>query len=206
MIGPEGEQLGIMAPQDALRIAQEQDLDLVEIAPQADPPVCRVMDFGKFKYEANKKAGEARKTANRQVTKELTFRPKIGDHDVAVRTKKAREFLEKGWKVKFTVIYRGRERSHPEIGEQVLLDAFKEVSDVGLLESKPVREGRKTFILIAPTKKPEPKVLAAKPPKGEGDGEKPKGEGAKAPLKTKLQIPAGAAADGAPEPGEPTDQ
>lgn len=182
-IGPEGEQLGIMTVQDALNIAYDRGLDLVEIAPQAEPPVVKVMDYGKYKYEENKKAGEARKTATKQVLKELTFRPKIGDHDVEVRTKKAREFLLKGFKVKFTVIYRGRERSHPEIGERVLLEAFEVVKDVGKIESPPVREGRKTFILIEPLVKPAPKAK----PKGEEEG-KPKAEKPDGALKVKLNL------------------
>lgn len=172
-----------MAVPDALQSAYDHGLDLVEIAPQADPPVVKIMDYGKYKYEENKKAGEARKTATKQILKELTFRPKIGDHDVEVRTKKARDFLLKGYKVKFTVIYRGRERSHPEIGERVLLEAFEVVKDVGKIESPPIREGRKTFIMIEPLVKPLPKV---RPKADEADKDKPAGKSAG--LKVKLNL------------------
>lgn len=181
-----------MSIQDALQVAIEAGLDLVEIAPQAEPPVVKVMDYGKYKYEENKKAGEARKTATKQIMKELTFRPKIGGHDVEVRTKKAREFLLKGWKVKFTVIYKGRERSHPEIGERVLLDAFEVVKDVGKIESPPVREGRKTFILIEPLVKPPPKVK----PKSDDDGDTAKASG---DIKVKLNLEGAVAKPTVPE-------
>jgi len=189
-----------MAVPDALQSAYDHGLDLVEIAPQADPPVVKIMDYGKYKYEENKKAGEARKTATKQILKELTFRPKIGDHDVEVRTKRAREFLLKGYKVKFTVIYRGRERSHPEIGERVLLEAFEVVKDVGKIESPPIREGRKTFIMIEPLVKPPPKVR----PKTD-EAEKAKPAGKSADLKVKLNLD-GALAGETPAPEAPVSE
>lgn len=192
--------MGIMAVPDALQSAYDHGLDLVEIAPQADPPVVKIMDYGKYKYEENKKAGEARKTATKQILKELTFRPKIGDHDVEVRTKRAREFLLKGYKVKFTVIYRGRERSHPEIGERVLLEAFEVVKDVGKIESPPIREGRKTFIMIEPLVKPPPKV---RPKTDEAEKEKPAGKSAD--LKVKLNLD-GALEGGTPAPEAPVSE
>lgn len=150
VISSDGEQLGIMDIREAQRLAQEKGLDLVEIAPQETPPVCRIMDFGKYQYEENKKRRESRKKQTRVEVKECKFRPKIGDHDFYVRVRQAVKFLAQGNKVKMTVMFRGREHAHPEVAERLLLRAFEEVKDLGKLEIPPRKEGRDMYALIAP--------------------------------------------------------
>ncbi len=153
MIGPDGNQLGIMATREALRIAQEQGLDLVEVAPTAQPPVCRVLDYGKYKFDEAKKQKEARKHAHSMEVKGIRMRPGMAAHDFDVRLKAAHGFLEEGHKVQATLIFRGREAMHSEIGRSVLDRLAQGVSDVGQVERPPLLEGRRMSMLLAPLPK-----------------------------------------------------
>ncbi|NLU40909.1 MAG: translation initiation factor IF-3 [Firmicutes bacterium] len=150
VIDENGEQLGVMAPRDALRIARERGLDLVEVAPTARPPVCRVMDYGKFMYEKSKKERESRKNQKIIKIKEVRISPKIDDHDFSVRAKNAAGFLQKGNKVKATVRFRGREIVHSDIGKRLLEDLAQLVQDYAVVERDPRIEGRNMIMILAP--------------------------------------------------------
>ena len=152
MIDPDGEQLGIVPIERALEIAGEMGLDLVEVAPMARPPVCRIMDYGKFKYEEQRKAREARKKQHQVQIKEVKMRPGIEDHDFEFKTRHAKRFLEEGNKVKVTMMFRGRQMAHPEHGREVLDRVVREVADVGKVESAPSMEGRSMTMVLAPLK------------------------------------------------------
>ena len=158
VISPDGEQLGILPIERALEIAEEQGLDLVEVAPLARPPVCRIMDYGKFKYEEQRKAREARKKQHHVQIKEVKMRPGIEDHDFEFKTRHARRFLEEGNKVKLTMMFRGRQMAHPELGRQVLDRVSGMLSDVCKVESAPMMEGRSMTMVLAPLK---PQVQAS---------------------------------------------
>lgn len=150
VIGAEGEQLGVMSPEDGFKLAQQAELDLVEVAPQAKPPVCRIMDFSKYKYEQEKKEKEARKKQHATHLKEIRLKPKIGDHDYQVKLGFAKKFLGRGDKVKVTLIFRGREMAHPELGTKVLERLKADIIDVGLIEKPPLREGRAIIMIVGP--------------------------------------------------------
>ena len=150
MIGEEGEQLGVLDIRDAIRQAREKGLDLVEVAATADPPVCRIIDFGKFQYEAKKKANEAKKKQVTITVKEVKFRPGTDDHDYDYRMKHAREWLEGGDKVKATIWFRGREMTHRELGARILEKLEKDLIDVGEVEARPRMEGNQMFIILGP--------------------------------------------------------
>ncbi len=150
LIGVDGEQLGIMSLEQALAHAQEEGLDLVEVAPTADPPVCRVMDYGKFKYQQNKKVKEARKKSTSVQIKEVKFRPKTDEHDINTKIGHAKKFLAKGHKLKLTVMFRGRELAHPHLGEEMLNRVSELLAEDALIESAPSREGRHMSMLMAP--------------------------------------------------------
>jgi translation initiation factor IF-3 len=152
VISPEGEQLGILPVDRALQIAEEQGLDLVEVAPMARPPVCRIMDYGRFRYEEQRKERDARKKQHHVQLKEVKMRPGIEDHDFDFKVKHARRFLEEGNKVKLTMMFRGRQLAYPEIGKQVLSRAAEVVADVGKVESEPRLEARAMSMVIAPLK------------------------------------------------------
>lgn len=152
VIDPQGEQLGILPIERALEIAVEQGLDLVEVAPNARPPVCRIMDYGKFRYEEQRKAREARKKQHQVHLKEVKMRPGIEDHDFDFKLRHARRFLEEGNKVKLTMMFRGRQMAHPELGREVLSRVAEEVADLGKVESHPTMEGRSMTMVIAPLK------------------------------------------------------
>ncbi len=152
VIGDEGEQLGVMDIRDAIRAAREKGLDLVEVAATADPPVCRIIDFGKFQYEAKKKANEAKKKQVTITVKEVKFRPGTDDHDYSYRMKHAREWLEEGDKVKATIWFRGREMTHRELGARILERLEKDLIEVGEVESRPRMEGNQMFIILGPKK------------------------------------------------------
>jgi translation initiation factor IF-3 len=155
LIGVDGSQLGIFAIDDAQRIADDQGLDLVEIAPDAQPSVCRVMDYGKFKYDQAMKAKQARKNQTRVEVKEMKFRPKIDVGDYETKKKHIMRFLGMGSKVKVTIMFRGREMAHPEIGLNILERLSGELKDEAVIENQPKMEGRNMFMLIAPVKKKE---------------------------------------------------
>jgi translation initiation factor IF-3 len=148
VIGEEGEQLGVLDIRDAIRQAREKGLDLVEVAATADPPVCRIIDFGKFQYEAKKKANEAKKKQVTITVKEVKFRPGTDDHDYDYRMKHAREWLEGGDKVKATIWFRGREMTHRELGARILEKLEKDLLDVGEVEARPRMEGNQMYIIL----------------------------------------------------------
>lgn len=155
LIGVDGSQLGIFDIDKAQRVADEQGLDLVEIAPDAEPPVCRVMDYGKFKYDQAMKAKQARKNQTRVEIKEMKFRPKIDKGDYETKKKHIMRFLGTGAKVKVTIMFRGREMAHPDIGLNILEKLAEDLKTDATIENQPKLEGRNMFMLIAPLKKKE---------------------------------------------------
>jgi len=146
----EEEQLGVLPTHEALRLAEERGLDLVEISPRAFPPVCRIMDYGKYKYEEAKKKQQARKRASTVETKEIKFRPKTEEHDMAFKVKHVRRFLEEGNKVRLAVVFRGREITHPQTGMNVLNKVVDLCNDIATVEATPNMEGRRMIMVIAP--------------------------------------------------------
>lgn len=161
LVGPAGEQVGIVRVEDALRLAAEHDLDLVEVAPQARPPVCKLMDYGKFKYEAAQKVRDARKNQTNTITKEMKLRLKIDKHDYETKKGHVVRFLKGGDKVKITIMFRGREQSRPELGIQLLQRLADDVAEFGYVESTPKQDGRNMLMVLGPTrKKTEAKVDA----------------------------------------------
>ncbi len=153
MVGPNGEQVGIVRVEDALRLAAEADLDLVEVAPMARPPVAKLMDFGKYKYEAAVKAREARKNQVNTIIKEIKLRPKIDSHDYETKKGHVVRFLKGGDKVKVTIMFRGREQSRPELGFRLLQKLAEDVADLGFVESAPKQDGRNMVMVLGPAKK-----------------------------------------------------
>ena len=152
VIGAEGEQVGILSRDEALNMAAELGLDLVEIQPTADPPVCRIMDYGKFKFEQQKKAHAAKRKTKQVEIKELKFRPSTEDGDYAVKMRNLRRFLEEGDKVKITVRFKGREMAHTELGEQMVKRIQADILEEAVVESFPRFEGRQMVMMIAPKK------------------------------------------------------
>ena len=152
-MGHDGQQIGIKPLPEALAIARELDLDLVEVAAQANPPVCRVMDYGKYKYEAAQKAKESRRKTSNVVIKEMKYRPKIGGGDFDTKTRKVEQFLAEGHKVKVTLTFRGREVYHPELGKKILDHVEEAVKDVGRVEIFPRIDGRNMTMVLAPDKR-----------------------------------------------------
>ncbi|MEH2322817.1 MAG: translation initiation factor IF-3 [Nostoc sp.] len=152
VIDTDGVQLGIMFPQEALQLAEEKELDLVLISDKADPPVCRIMDYGKYKFEQEKKAREARKKQHTADVKEVKMRYKIEEHDYNVRVKQAERFLKDGDKVKATVIFRGREIQHSDLAEDLLKRMATDLEPYGELQQAPKKEGRNMMMLISPKK------------------------------------------------------
>ena len=153
LVGPNGEQVGIVAIGDALRLAQEADLDLVEVAPTARPPVAKLMDYGKFKYEAAQKARESRKNQVLTVIKEMKLRPKIDPHDYETKKGHVVRFLKAGDKVKITIMFRGREQSRPELGFRLLKRLAEDVQELGYVEFEPKQDGRNMIMVMAPHRK-----------------------------------------------------
>ena len=152
MIAADGGQLGIMPPDQALRLAIEAGLDLVEVSPESNPPVCRILDYGKYRYQINKKAQEARKKQRVIQVKEVKFRPKTDEHDYEFKRNNIIRFLSRGKKVKATVIFRGRENQHRDIGYKILRRIREEVGEFGLVESEPRQEGPFLDMILAPKK------------------------------------------------------
>ncbi|WP_414549651.1 translation initiation factor IF-3 [Anabaena sp. CCY 0017] len=152
VIDNDGSQLGIMPPQEALQLAEEKELDLVLLSDKADPPVCRIMDYGKYKFEQEKKAREARKKQHTADVKEVKMRYKIEEHDYNVRVKQAERFLKDGDKVKATVMFRGREIQHSDLAEHLLKRMAKDLEPLGELQQAPKKEGRNMMMLISPKK------------------------------------------------------
>lgn len=157
MIDVDGKQLGVMHIRRALKIAQDKGLDLVEVAPNADPPVCRILDYGRYRYEQEKLAKEAKKKQKVGDVKTLRLRPNIAKGDIETKIRNAQEFLEDGDKVKFVVIFRSREFSRPQLGETLLQKIASALEEVGTVEKAPAMDGRQMVMVIAPRKKPTPK-------------------------------------------------
>ena len=153
VIGPDGAQLGIKTVPDALALAREIDLDLVEVAPLATPPVCRIMDYGKFRYEESQRAREARKKTAHVSVKEVKFRPKIGKGDFDTKVRHVQGFLAEGHKVKVSLQFRGREMAHPELGSKILDEVIEQISSVGKVETQARLEGRSMTMVLVPDKK-----------------------------------------------------
>jgi translation initiation factor IF-3 len=169
-VGADGAQIGIVSTQDALKRAQDLDLDLVEVAPQAQPPVCRIMDYGKYKYERDIRQKEARRKQSRIEVKEIKFRPKIDPHDYATKKGHVIRFLKAGARVKVTIMFRGREMAHTELGRKILDRLVEDLSDLATVDQFPKLDGRNMVMVIAPVKKQvaqekdEPKAAAAEAP------------------------------------------
>ena len=150
LVGPDGTQIGIKPIEEALAMAEELDLDLVEVAPQAQPPVCKIMDYGKYRYEQTVKMKEARKKQSVVVFKEMKLRPKIDRHDYEIKRKHIERFLKAGFKVKVTIMFRGREMSHTELGRNLLQQLAEELIELGTVESQPKLDGRNMQMIMAP--------------------------------------------------------
>ncbi|HEX8440817.1 translation initiation factor IF-3 [Archangium sp.] len=153
VVGPEGEQLGVLTIDQAMERAQAAGMDLVEVNPMAKPPVCKIMDYGKFKYEEKKRASEAKKKQVVVHLKEIKLRPKTEEHDYEFKVRNVRRFLEDGDKAKITIMFRGREITHKELGSAILDDIVKDLKDVAVVEQTPRMEGRQMFMIIAPNPK-----------------------------------------------------
>ncbi len=153
LVGPNGEQVGVVAIDEALRLAADSDLDLVEVAPNSQPPVAKLMDYGKFKYEAALKAREARKNQAHTIIKEMKLRPKIDPHDYETKKGHVVRFLKGGDKVKVTIMFRGREQSRPELGFRLLQRLAEDIADLGFVEFAPKQDGRNMVMVVAPHKK-----------------------------------------------------
>jgi len=150
VVDPEGTQLGVMKTDEALQLAREKKMDLVNVAPNAKPPVCRMMDYGKHKYEQSKKDREAKKRQRTTSIKEIKLRPNIDKHDFDVKAKRGQKFLQKGDKIKVTVMFRGREITHPEIAQRLCKDLADQLADYGVVEKPAKQEGRNMIMILAP--------------------------------------------------------
>jgi translation initiation factor IF-3 len=176
LVGADGAQIGIVSVQEALRRAQELDLDLVEVAPQANPPVCRIMDYGKFKYERDIRQKEARKHQARVEVKEMKMRPKIDPHDYGTKKGHIERFLKTGARVKVTIMFRGREMAHTELGRKLLDRLTGDLQELATVETYPKLDGRNMVMLLAPVKRPVVKASSAE------DAEPEDGEPADVPM------------------------
>jgi translation initiation factor IF-3 len=161
VVGPENEQIGVIETSEALKMAIEKGLDLVEVVPDSRPPVCKIMDYGKFKYEQNRAAKAAKKKQHQMQLKEVKMRPKIEDHDYDFKLKHAREFLAQRDKVKFTVTFRGREMAHQELGYKIIEQVLQDLADVAVVEQSPRAEGRTVSLVLSP----KPQQTPSKPAK-----------------------------------------
>jgi translation initiation factor IF-3 len=172
LVGPNGETVGIVPTDQALKLAQEADLDLVEVAPTARPPVCKLMDYGKFKYENAQKAREARRNQTNVIIKEMKLRPKIDAHDYETKKGHVVRFLKQGDKVKITIMFRGREQHRPELGFRLLQRLAEDVTDLGFVESNPKQDGRNMIMVLGPHKKKAEAKIEAKAAKAERAAER----------------------------------
>jgi translation initiation factor IF-3 len=153
LVDPDGRQLGIKPLPEALHIAREADLDLVEVAPMANPPVCKILDYGKWKYEAAQRDKESRRKASNVQIKEMKYRPKIGGGDFDTKTRKVAHFLDQGHKVKITIMFRGREMAHPELGKRILDQIAEQLTPAAKVEAAPKLDGRNMVMVLAPDKR-----------------------------------------------------
>jgi translation initiation factor IF-3 len=171
LIDPEGKQLGVKALPEALSVARQLDLDLVEVAPDANPPVCRIMDYNRFKYDMAQRAKESKRKTTSTSIKEMKYRPKIGPGDFVTKTRQVGRFLEEGHKVKITIMFRGREVSHPELGMKILNDLADQVAPVAKVEAVPKLDGRNMVMVLAPDRRS--RQSARRAPAGAGPAEAP---------------------------------
>jgi translation initiation factor IF-3 len=181
LVGPDGAQIGIKPLPEALSMARELELDLVEVADKANPPVCRIMDYGKYKYEAAQRAKESRKKSTNVVVKEMKYRPKIGAGDFGTKTKKVEHFLSEGHKVKVTIMFRGREMQHPELGRKILDQVAEAVADQGRVEVYPRLDGRNMTMVLGPDKKAQAAAEKRRQAEAEGAPEAASAADAEAP-------------------------
>jgi translation initiation factor IF-3 len=204
LVGPDGQQIGIKPLPEALSIAREADLDLVEVAAQANPPVCRIMDYGKYKYEAAQKAKESRRKASNISIKEMKYRPKISKGDFDTKTRKVERFLQDGHKVKVTLTFRGREMHHPELGRRILDDVVSAVEHLGKVEIFPRQDGRNMTMVLGPDRKAQAASERAKRQSGDRQSDNANrraGQATASPTTPATPTPVSAAA-----PAEPTEQ
>jgi translation initiation factor IF-3 len=173
VVAEDGEEFGVMDTRDAIRAAREKGMDLVEVAPNADPPVCKIIDYGKFQYLAKKKANEAKKKQVVITVKEVKFRPGTDEHDYSYRMKHAREWLTEGDKVKATIWFRGREMTHRELGARILEKLEKDLADISEVEMRPRMEGNQMFTIFGPKRHKGAKPASASQGGGSGGGPKP---------------------------------
>ncbi len=212
LVGPNGEQVGIVRVEDALRLAAEADLDLVEVAPNARPPVCKLMDFGKFKYESAMKEREARRNQTNTVIKEIKLRPKIDPHDYGTKKGHVERFLKAGDKVKVTIMFRGREQSRPELGFRLLQKLAEDIGELGFVESTPKQDGRNMIMVIGPTRKKAEAKAEERRRREQAHAQRSSHTEASAPVAEAAEAPTPAAAPEpvaavipAPEPTQPTE-
>jgi len=204
LIGDDGSQIGVIKTEEALRIARDRDLDLVEVAPEARPPVCRVLDYSKYKYEQEQKQKQARKHQQQITVREIKFRPKIAQHDYETKKGHVERFLRNQDKVKVTIMFRGREVTHPERGEMILTRLADELAELAVVEQRPIQDGRNMTMMLAPAKAAG---TDAKPAKAEaGASGSDDGDKAAKPKEAKAEAadeakPAKAAAAGAKPKG-----
>ncbi len=204
LVDPDGEQLGIKLLPEALAIARDLDLDLVEVAPGANPPVCRIMDYGKFKFDAAQRAKESRRKAVHVGIKEMKYRPKIGPGDFETKTRQVAKFLEEGHKVKITIMFRGREVFHPELGKKILDRIADEMDGMGKSESVPRLDGRNMVMVLAPDKRAK-QSAASRGPGHEQNGSngapatKPAPSGVATPTGNGAEAPAAVAGSNGPD-------
>jgi len=191
LVGPEGEQLGVKPLPEALSYARQLEFDLVEVAPNANPPVCRVMDYGRYVYEQEQRRRQSKRKATNVVIKEMKFRPKIDEHDYVTKMKHVVRFLGEGNKVKLTIMFRGREMAHPELGLKILNRVAEDVGDVAVVESTPRQDGRNMTMVLHPVRKDGRKAKADAAPR-EASGS----AGASAPA----EAPASPETPASPEP------
>jgi translation initiation factor IF-3 len=193
LIGDDGQQVGVVKTDQALRYAQERDLDLVEVAPEARPPVVRVLDYSKYKYEQEQKAKAARRHQKQITIREIKLRPKIATADYETKKGHVRRFLGGQDKVKITIMFRGRETTHPERGEQLLMRLAEDVADLGTVEQRPNLDGRNMTMVLGPLKTHEA---------GEGEGQKREGAGGKDSRRNRAAAANAPTPEGAPEPAD----
>ena len=214
VIDEEGQQIGVMKTPDALTFAQERDLDLVEVAPEARPPVCRVLDYSKYKYEQAQKVKQARKHQQQITVREIKFRPKIAEHDYDTKKHHVERFLRHKDKVKVTIMFRGREVTHPERGTAILDRLAEELSELGVVEQRPMQEGRNMTMMMAPSKavlsgrlgSPDGLPLDAEAPAAEQDAEAPAAQDLGAPSEQGAAAPDQPEAPAAQDLGAPSEQ
>ncbi|HEX3841840.1 MAG TPA: translation initiation factor IF-3 [Acidimicrobiales bacterium] len=200
LVDPDGEQLGIKSLTDALNLAREQDLDLVEVAPLANPPVARIMDYGKFKFDAAQRAKESKRKAVHVGIKEMKYRPKIGPGDFDTKTRQVAKFLEEGHKVKITIMFRGREVFHPELGKKILDRIAEQMEGMGKSESDPRLDGRNMVMVLAPDKRAKQSAASRGPKSG---GNPANGSTPEVAPEVKAAEPAPTAEAAAPEAAAP---